>query len=277
MTIKKILNNNTIVTRNTKGQEIVAMGSGIGFRKKPGDEIDPRQIDKIYTLLDQSISSKFQMMLAEIPMEHMLLSERVIDYAKIHLKKKLNDCIYVTLPDHISTAIFRYKENVILENPLLWDIRRFYPDEFAVGLKANQIVLKETGIKFIEDEAAFITMHFINAELNGQMKNTYSMTQIIQEVCTIVKEYFHMEFDESSLNYSRFINHLKFFAQRLLMGGHYKDEDDDLLEAIKCKHQDALQCAEKIRKMILEEYQYDLGREELLYLTVHISRITRPP
>lgn len=277
MTIQKILNNNTIVTRNAKGQEIVAMGNGLGFHKRPGDEIDLGQIDKVYTLSDKSIASKFQMMLAEIPMEHMLLSERVIDYAKTHLGKKLNDCIYVTLPDHISTAISRYKENLILENPLLWDIRHFYPDEFAVGLKANQIVLEETGIQFIEDEAAFITMHFINAELNGQIKNTYSMTEIIQEICTIIKEYFQMEFDESSLSYSRFINHLKFFAQRLLIGGHYKDGDDDLLDVIKNKHQDALQCAEKIRKMVLEKYHYDFGKEELLYLTVHIARITQNP
>jgi beta-glucoside operon transcriptional antiterminator len=206
-------------------------------------------------------------------MEYMLLSERVIDYAKIRLGKKLNDCIYVTLPDHISTAIARYKENIVLENPLLWDIKRFYSDEFNVGLKVNQIVLEETGIKFLEDEAAFIALHFINAELNGQMKNVYGITQIMQEICTIVKDYFHMEFDESSLNYYRFINHVKFFAQRLLSGERYKDDDDDLLKVIKFKHKEAYQCVERIKQMILEKYNYDFGNEELLYLTVHIARI----
>lgn len=275
MTILKILNNNVIVTRDEKEQEIVAMGRGIAFRKKPGDKIDQKQIDKIYALSDQGVSSKFQAMLAEIPMEYMLLSERIIDYAKIRLGKKLNDCIYVTLPDHISTAIARYKENIVLENPLLWDIRRFYPDEFEVGLKANQIVLEETGIRFLEDEAAFITLHVINSELNGQMKNVYGITQIMQEICTMVKEYFHMEFDESSLNYYRFINHVKFFAQRLLTGGRYKDGDDDLLEVIKFKHKEAYQCAEQVQQMIQEKYNYDFGKEELLYLTVHIARITQ--
>jgi len=271
MTILKILNNNVIVTRNEKRQEIVAMGRGIAFHKKPGDIIDPKQIDKIYALSDQGVSSKFQAMLTEIPMEYMLLSERVIDYAKIRLGKKLNDCIYVTLPDHISTAIDRYKENIVLGNPLLWDIRRFYPDEFDVGLKANQIVLEE----FLEDEAAFITLHFINAELNGQMKNVYGITQIMLEICTIVKEYFHMEFDESSLNYYRFINHVKFFAQRLLTEERYKDSDDDLLEVMKFKHKEAFQCAEQVKQMIQEKYNYDFGKEELLYLTVHIARITQ--
>lgn len=87
MTILKILNNNVIVTRNEKDQEIVAMGRGIAFQKKPGDKIDSERIDKIYALSDQSVSSKFQAMLAEIPMEYMLLSERIIDYAKIRLEK----------------------------------------------------------------------------------------------------------------------------------------------------------------------------------------------
>ncbi|MVB12548.1 Transcription antiterminator LicT [Caprobacter fermentans] len=275
MTILKILNNNVIVTRNENDREIVAMGRGIAFQKKPGDKVDSERIDKIYALSDQSTFSKFQAMLAEIPMEYMLLSERIIDYAKNRLGNKLNDCIYITLPDHISTAIARYKENIVLENPLLWDIRRFYPDEFEVGLKANQIVLEETGVKFIEDEAAFITLHFINAELNSQMKNVYGITKIMQEVCTMVKDYFHMEFDESSLNYYRFINHVKFFAQRLLSGSRYKDGDDDLLEVIQFKYKEAFQCAEQIKQMIFSRYNYDLGKEELLYLTIHISRITQ--
>lgn len=275
MKVQKILNNNVIVTLNEKGKEIVAMGRGIAFRKKTGDEIDPQQIDKVYTLSDQGISSKFQTMLADIPMEHMLLSERVIDYAKIRLGKKLNDSIYVTLPDHISTAIARYKDGIVLKNPLLWDIKRFYRDEFDVGLKANQIVLEETGVEFRQDEAAFITLHFVNAQLNEQMENVHDITQIMQDICAIVKEYFKMDFDESSLNYYRFINHVKFFAQRLLNGVYYDDDDNDLLDVIKFKHKKSFNCAERIKQMILEKYNYDFGNEELLYLTVHIARIIK--
>jgi beta-glucoside operon transcriptional antiterminator len=275
MTILKILNNNVVVTRNEKDKEIVVMGKGIAFRKKIGDFIDAQTVEKVYTLADQGISSKFQELLAGIPMEHMLLSERVIDYAKIRLGKKLNDSIYVTLPDHISSAITRYKQGIVLKNPLLWDIKRFYRDEFDVGLKANQIVLEETGVCFAQDEAAFITLHFVNAQLNEQMENVYDITQIMQDVSSIVTSCFHMDFDESSLNYYRFINHVKFFAQRLLNGVRYEDDDEDLLEVIKYKHKAAFDCADKIKKMILEKYHYDFGNEELLYLTVHIARIIK--
>lgn len=37
---------------------------------------------------------------------------------------------------------------------------------------------------------------------------------------------------------------------------------------------EAFQCAEQIKQMILNRYNYDLGKEELLYLTIHIARIT---
>lgn len=275
MIISKILNNNVVVTLNERGKELVAMGRGLAFRKRIGDEVPEREIEKIFTLTDKTVSSKFQEMLADIPMERMLLAERVIDYAKIRLGKKLNDSIYVTLPDHISTAIARYQQGIVLKNPLLWDIKRFYRDEFDVGLKANQIVLEETGVRFEQDEAAFITLHFVNAQLNEQMEKVYDITQIMQDICAIVKNYFEMDFDESSLNYYRFISHVKFFAQRLLNGVHYEDDDEDLLEVIKYKHKAAFHCAEKIKKMILEKYHYEFGNEELLYLTVHIARIIK--
>lgn len=275
MKIEKVLNNNVVVTRNDKGRETIVMGRGIAFKHKPGDDIDQSLIEKTFTITDQSMSDRFQQLLADIPMSHMLLSERIVNYAKIKLGKKLNDSIYVTLPDHISTAIQRYREGIILKNPLLWDIKRFYKDEYEIGLKANQVVLEETGVEFLEDEAAFIALHFVNAQLGEQISNVYDITYIMQEVCGIVKEYFHMEFDEESLDYYRFITHLKFFAQRLKSNLHYDDDTEDLLEVVRFKQRKAYQCAKKVAAFVMEKYSYDLGAEELLYLTVHIARVTR--
>ncbi|MCB6365258.1 PRD domain-containing protein [Intestinibacillus massiliensis] len=275
MKIEKVLNNNVAVTRNEQGREVIVMGRGLAFKGKPGDGIDPEKIEKTFIITDEGVADKFQQLLANIPMAHMLMSERIINYAKIKLGKRLNDSIYVTLPDHISTAIYRYKEGILLKNPLMWDIRRFYRDEYEVGRKANQIVLEETGVEFLEDEAAFIAMHFVNAQLGEQMSNVYDITYIMQEVCNIVKNNFQMEFDEDSLDYYRFITHLKFFAQRLRSGTHYEDDDTELLEVIRYKHRDAYECTEKIKGFVQEKYKYELGSEEMLYLTVHIARLTR--
>lgn len=40
ITVEKVINNNLIRSHNESGQEILIMGCGLGFKKKPGDPID---------------------------------------------------------------------------------------------------------------------------------------------------------------------------------------------------------------------------------------------
>ena len=48
MMIKKVLNNNVIITENKEGREVVAMGCGLAFKKKVGDEVAAEAVDKFY-------------------------------------------------------------------------------------------------------------------------------------------------------------------------------------------------------------------------------------
>lgn len=145
MKIQKILNNNVVISRNEQGREIVVMGRGLAFKSKVGDTIDPKCVEKTFTISEPSVSEKFQQVVQSIPLHHILMAERIINTAKTRLGKKINDSIYVTLPDHISGSIARYREHIVLNNPLKWDIRRFYPDEYAIGCKATQVIGSQTG------------------------------------------------------------------------------------------------------------------------------------
>ena len=51
--------------------------------------------------------------------------------------------------------------------------------------------------------------------------------------------------------------------------------ENEILEVIKNKRVNAYLCALKIKQFIEEKYKYKLGNEEILYLTIHISRITK--
>ncbi len=276
MVIEKVLNNNVVVAHDEAGREVVAMGRGLAFGKRAGDRADLSKIEKTYYIADQDMQVKFQQLAISIPLAHMMLSERIINEARLRLGKRLSDSIYVTLPDHISSALTRYREGIVLHNPLLWDIRRFYPDEYDIGMLAKRLVMEETGVEFLDDEAAFIAMHFVNAQITETISDVYTITYIMQEVCAIVRACFDIEFDEDSLDYYRFITHLKFFAQRVLADRHYPDDDnEELIEAIRAKHADAYACAWKVQLFMLDKYHYQCGREELLYLTIHIARVTR--
>ncbi|MPM60931.1 Transcription antiterminator LicT [bioreactor metagenome] len=274
MIIEKILNNNVILTKNEKDEEVVAMGKGIAFKRKIGDIVPKESIDKVYTLSDKDTLSKFQQLIADIPMEYMTLTDDIISYAKLSLGKKLNDKIYIALTDHIHTAIERFKEGVAVKNAVLWDTRRFYKEEFAIGMKSLDLIEKRFNVRLPDDEAGFIALHIVNAEKDQDIKVVYKITKIMQEVSNIVKYYFGVSFDEESVYYYRFITHLKFFAERLLNGKSYTGEEDDgLLDVIKVKYKNSYECVEKISSFIEEKYNYVLANEEKLYLTIHIEKV----
>lgn len=273
MEIYKILNNNVIVSKNEHDKEIIDMGKGIAFKKKVGEHIEDELIDKVYTLSDE-VSSKFQELAAEIPVEHMKISDDIIKYVKLKLGKKLNDSIYLSLCDHISTAILRHEEGVDVKNVLLWDIKKFYKDEFEIGKHGLEMIKEKLNVQLNEDEAGFIALHIVNAEMDEKLETIYEVTKVMQEILNIVKYFFHIDFDEDSVYFYRFITHLKFFAHRLITKSSYQDEQsDDLLDLIKIKYKNAYACCLKIKQFLKTNYAYDLSQEETLYLTIHIARV----
>lgn len=53
-------------------------------------------------------------------------------------------------------------------------------------------------------------MHLVNAQMNGEMRETISITNIVKDILNIVRRSFVIELDEDSLSYYRFLTHLKF-------------------------------------------------------------------
>ena len=276
MKIDKIINNNLIRTFDNNGKEVLVMGCGLGFQKKIGDTVDKSKIEKIYSIENKNDSNKLMTLLAEIPLEYIQVSNEIISYAKYSLGKRLNDNVYITLTDHISFAIERYKQGLNFKNALLWEIKRFYNHEFLIGKEALAIIKKRLDVVLPEDEAASIAMHIVNAELNSRnMNETLDITKMIQNILNIVKFHFNIELDEYSLHYERFITHLKFFAQRMISGKIIKDDDTNFCEMIKTQYKDEYLCAEKIKKYIQKEFNHEISDEEMMYLTVHIKRIIK--
>ena len=273
MKIAKVYNNNVISAFNEKNEELVVMGRGLAFQKKPGDSVDEDKIEKIFALKNNDMSEKFKTLLYEVPIEYMEVTEDIIKIAKSRLGRNLNDSIYISLTDHIHFAVERNKKGYDIKNALLWEIKRFYKQEFVIGLEALKIIQEKLGVLLPEDEASFIAMHIVNAELNQEMPNVANITKVMQDILNIVKYHFKMDFDEESLNYFRFITHLKFFAQRLYSKTYIEDDDPFLFETVREKHKAAFECTEKINEYIENQFDYSLTNNEKLYLIIHIQRV----
>lgn len=275
MKIRKALNNNAAVVLDEEGQEKIVMGRGICFKKRAGDDIPEELIDKIFFLPGAEANSKFQVLIKDIPIEHIELGEEIIAEAKKRLGNKMNDMIYISLIDHVHTSMNRCQEGITVKNMLLWDIRRFYKDEYQIGLWALELIEKKCGVTLPEDEAGFVALHLANAQMDEEkMHNMYEITHIMQEILNIVKYYFHVSFDEDDVYYYRFITHLKFFAKRLAENKLYREDDnEDLWLLLKAKYPNIFRCVEKITEFIEKKYKYELSKDEQLYLTIHIERV----
>ena len=273
MVIEKILNNNVVITTDENDKEIVVMGRGIAFNKRTGDHIPKDMVDKVFKLSDPDMSYKFKELISDIPLKYMELSNEIISNAKEKLGKRLNDSIYISLTDHMYTAIERAKEGINVKNALLWDIKRFYKEEFIIGLETLDYIEKNFEVRLPDDEAGFIALHIVNAQMDQDIEIIYEITHIMQEVTNIVKYYYGITFDEESVYYYRFITHLKYFAERLLKNTSYENNEDDLLDVIKVKYKNAYNCIEKIDEFMNKKYNYRLTDEEKLYLTIHVERV----
>ena len=279
MKVGKILNNNVVVVFEEGKTEKIVMGRGIAFGKKVGDSIDEEKIDKTFLLENSDNNSKLQQLLKDIPIEYFNAAEKIIEYAKTKAERKLNDFLYITLIDHIYMAVVRTKDGVNIKNMMLWDIKKFYKDEYDIGLKALDIIEEDFNIRLPEDEAGFIALHVVNAQTNADFNCINEMgdiTKLIQKIVIIVERHFNIKFNEDSVYYNRFLTHLKFFALRLFQKNIYNDkEDEDLLSVVKMKYKEAYECTLKIAEYISLSYSYDISDEEKLYLTIHIEKAKR--
>lgn len=273
MKIEKIINNNLVRSINEKGQYVILMGCGIGFQKKIGSTIDESKITQVYTLQDKN--SKLEELLTRVPEEYIQTANEVISYAKFSLGKKLNDNIHITLTDHICFAVERFKQGIVVKNALLWEIRRFCNHEFLIAKDALQIIKRRLNIELPEDEAGFITLHLVNATMDSMdLGITTEMMRVIERILSIVKYHFKVEIDEYSLHYERFLTHLKFFVQRVFTDTEINEPDKGFLLALKEQYRNEYLCTLKVRDYMMKEYEKELTEDELIYLTVHLRRIT---
>lgn len=105
MNIIRVLNTNAVVTLDGKGQEIIATGAGIGFKKKKGDNLDQALGDKTYYLQNKKESHRLQEVVKEISEQYLEIAGRVVEAAKIE-GLRIRDALYITLTDHINRENF---------------------------------------------------------------------------------------------------------------------------------------------------------------------------
>lgn len=270
MLISKILNNNVVISEEDQ-EEVILMGRGLAFGRKVGQEIPDELIEKRYVL-----SENRRQLLMELPAEVMEMSDKIISFAREKLQKKLKDTAFLAMADHIHGVLLRLEDDIYLKNFLMWDIKRFFPIEFEVGQFAKQLLSAYIGKELPDDEAAFMALTLVNAELENGDGTARDLTMMMEEIMTIVKYSLEISLDEEDVYLERFMTHLKFFCERVLTDSSNRDlEDNDMFDLLKCKYPLAYETTRKIAEFLKQTRNYQISEDEQLYLTIHLSRMKR--
>lgn len=275
MRIKKILNTNAILSEDMLGHQMLLLGSGVGFRHRPGDVVDKKLVEKNFILTDPTQMNRFEQIMGSIPPEYIPVTEKIIDYAVNFHHMELNEAIHVTLVDHLYNAVCNLEDGVSIPNSLLSDIARFYPNEYDVGCHGLLLVHQKLGWQLPEDKAGFIAMHFVTAQQKEENLNAKKMIQLVREINDRILGQLNIETDKNSISYYRYMTHLKCFAQRVLQNYHYPDDNESsILQTLMEQYPKEYACSKDVCEYIRQKYGYNAGTDEEIYLAVHLARLS---
>ncbi|STP29957.1 Beta-glucoside bgl operon antiterminator, BglG family [Enterococcus durans] len=274
MKIKKFLNNNVVLLKKGSN-EIIGFSTGISFKKKTGDDVEESDFEKIFVLDTHAMLEHFSYQLSKCDPKYVKLVTQIVEYAKQNYHLIVNDYIYLTLLDHIDFTVRRLKENMVFKSPLQYEVRRFYPDEYAIGVYAVQLLERELDLEIPTEEAISIALHFVNIQSTKRdMTVTNKITKFIEDVLTIVRYEYTQSFDENSFHFSRFVTHLHYFAQNVINHTMPSYEQTDLFEQVEKMYPKAFHCVGKIKIYIKNTYNITISENEEIYLTLHIQKMT---
>lgn len=276
MKIEKVFNNNVVQILGINNEEIIVIGKGLGFQKKPGDEVNQDLIEKRFILQNTNTDmvGELSRVYVDLDSEEIDLVLEIIHQGQEKLGQTFDISLYIALADHLHYTIQRTREGLTLQNPLAWEVRKFYPEEFQLGKDTIELVKEKMTLQLADDEAASIALHFINAQKDGGLlEKNRLISKIVSDILEIVRLHFGEVRDEESISYNRFITHVQYFAQRVANGLVQGKNDAFLYEQVKENYPHAFACTEKIKSYVESAYNFAMSRDEQVYLTIHIQRL----
>lgn len=272
--IKKIFNNNIALVKDKHGNELILLGSGIAFQKREGDTIDEDKIDKRFILDSSELQLKFYQLFDEIPVSTIDLTVKLVEEAELELGVEFNSMIYVGLSDHIRYAIDRVHKGIDMPNAMLWEIRRFYPNEYKAAANAIETINYYENVWLSDNEIGYIALHFVNAQSgNSAMNLTIELTGVMMDIMKIIQLHFKIELDQNSLSYTRFATHISYLIRRIKQGEISKSEDGFIFDQMKSKYPNCYQCVQQISNYLKIKTNVLLTKEEIVYFMIHVNRV----
>jgi transcriptional antiterminator len=271
--IKKVLNNNVVIAEHPSYEEVVLIGKGIGFNRKSEDKISFDKADKTFLLSNEKEKEQYVNLLPYV-------DERLIDFMNdilVHIEtrmgQELNQHIHVALTDHLAFAINRAKKNMQFSNPFLLEIESLYPKEYQIAMEVVTMIYDEMGIQFPEGEVGFIALHIHSAVTDKTLREINRHNQLITKLVSFVEETMDFKIDKNSVDYHRLVQHLHRAIDRVYQSESVGDEIK-LANMLKQEYPVCYNLAWKLIKVMQRQLNKPVDESEVIYLTIHLQRLT---
>lgn len=271
--IIKVLNNNGIlVYHNETGRELILMGNGVGFGKKPTQQIEDMPGAKVYSLDTRQKQQSVLKVVNGIQPGFIEAAGRIIEEAE-KVFSEVNHEILLPMADHIALAAKRAKENRQIPNPFTPDIRVLFSKEYTVAMRGRDIIREMMGYEISDDEVGFLTLHIHAGLSDEQVSVTLDTTRIINEGIRMIEKGFSQKLQEDSLAYTRLMSHLYYMVARTRNGESTKVDFNDF---IFTNYPETGRVAEMVCSYMGNELKKPVAKEEIGFLAIHIQRVISP-
>lgn len=262
--------NNNLVSVKMNGAERILFGKGIGFGKKSGDEIEKNtEVEKIFVIEDEDNLRNFEQVIKNVDDEFLMLCEKMISYISNELKEDLDERIHVALVDHLNFVVKRLSNDEEIENPFIMEIKALYPIEYTLAEKIAETLQNEIKVNIPEGEIGYIALHIHSARNCGKVSITIRSTYLINSIVEHLEEQIEVKIDKTSLDYARFLTHLRFAIKRILLGVSIQN---DFIKEIKSKYKLSYKIAKGVSKILVKGLEKNIAEDEIAYLAMHIER-----
>ena len=263
--------NNSIVLVKSKGKEKILFSKGIGFGKRFGEKIlKGTEVDKLFTIEDENNLINLNKIVDRVDSEFFAFCEEIIYSISESLGEELSENIHIGLIDHLYFAIKRLKDGEEIQNPFIVEIETLYPKAFNLASEASKKIGEKFNVKVPNGEIGFIALHIHSAINNIKLSHTIKYSYLSNLIVQNVEEKLKIKINKKSLDYARFLTHIRFAIERLLTKKTIKNE---LTSVIKEKYEKSYEIASYISKLLEDELNTKIEDDEIAYLAMHIERL----
>ncbi len=274
MKVLRVFNNNVVLARDDVGRDVILTGRGLGYQARPGREVDPVAVQRTFVPVDGRDPDHLAELVAGIPPEHIQLVGEALFEVGLDESVLPNPALVIALADHVSFAVRRLEHGLVLDYPLLGEVKNLYGREYGQALALLAAVNKRLDVRLPDGEAVALALHLVNAGFaTGDLSYTYTMTAVISQLIEVIEQTFDVTLDEGSVSVGRFITHVRYLFVRIKQHQQLVNQPSVISMAIQESFPRATQCADRLSAILELRLGAPLTADEISYLALHVARV----